>query len=96
MEACVATTLTSHLEQHNLYSRHQWAYKKYHSTEMLMVKMMEDWRRGLDNRQVVGVLCIDLKKVFDSVSHPILLNKLHGLGISGDIWFWIIYQTKLK
>jgi hypothetical protein len=52
MEACVAITLTSHLEQHNLHSRHQWAYKKYHSTEMLMVKMMEDWRRGLDNRQV--------------------------------------------
>jgi hypothetical protein len=57
---------------------------------MLMVKMTEDWRRALDNRQVVGVLFIDLKKAFDSVSHPILLNKLHGLGISGDIWSWIM------
>jgi hypothetical protein len=34
MEACVATTLTSHLEQHSLHSRHQWAYTKYHSTEI--------------------------------------------------------------
>ncbi len=51
--------------------------------------MTEDWRKALDNKQVVGVLFIDLKKAFDSVSHPILLNKLHGLGISGDIWAWI-------
>ena len=63
MEACIATTSTSHLELHNLHNWHQSAYKKFHSTEMLMVKVTEDWRRAL-GRQVVGVLYIDLKKAY--------------------------------
>ena len=52
--------------------------------------MTEDWRKALDNKQVVGVVFIDqFKKPFDSVSHPLLLQKLQGLGIAGDIWLWI-------
>jgi hypothetical protein len=51
--------------------------------------MTETWRRALDNKQVVGIIFIDFKKAFDSVCHPILLQKLQALGISGDIWLWI-------
>jgi hypothetical protein len=51
--------------------------------------MTEIWRRALDNKQVVGIIFIDFKKAFDSVCHPILLQKLQALGISGDIWLWI-------
>ena len=65
METSVELTLTSHIRQHNLTINHQWAYKKGYSTEMLMIKMIEDWRRALDNRQVISVVFIDLKKVFD-------------------------------
>lgn len=56
---------------------------------MLMVKMTEDWRRALDNKQVVGVIFVDLKRAFDSISHPLLLNKLQGMGIAGDICLWV-------
>jgi hypothetical protein len=51
--------------------------------------MTEHWRRVLDNRGIVGVVFVDLKKAFDSISHPLLLFKLQGMGISGDIWLWI-------
>jgi hypothetical protein len=67
----------------------QWAYKKGHSTELLLTKMTEDWRRALDDHQVVGIVFVDFKKAFDSISHAILLQKLQGLGISGDLWCWI-------
>jgi hypothetical protein len=89
METCVANTMINHLEVHNLSSNHQWAYKKSYSTELLLIKMTEIWRRALDNKQVVGIIFIDFKKAFDSVCHPILLQKLQALGISGDIWLWI-------
>ena len=51
--------------------------------------MIEDWRKALDNKQSVGVMFIDFKKAFGSVSHPLLLQKLQDLGIDGDNRLWI-------
>ena len=46
--------------------------------------MSEKWRRAVDSGQVVGVLFIDFRKAFDTVSHPILIKKLSACGISGN------------
>lgn len=90
METCVASTITTHLAAHELSHNHQWAYKEGHSTDLLLVKMTEDWRRVLDNNLVVGVVFVDFRKAFNSISHPVLLRKLQELGrISGDLWSWI-------
>ena len=52
--------------------------------------LTENWRRTIDNKQVVGVLFIDFQKAFDCVSHSILLRKLqHNFGISGDLLAWL-------
>ena len=55
----------------------------------LLVKMTEEWRRALDNNLVVGVVFVDFRKAFDSISHPVLLRKLQELGVSGNLWSWI-------
>ena len=89
METCVSQTITTHLADHELSHTHQWAYKKGHSTELLLVKMTEDWRRALDDNLVIGVVFVDFRKAFDSISHPILLRKLQELGVSGNLWSWI-------
>ena len=89
MESCVSSTITTHLTDHELSHTHQWAYKKGHSTELLLVKMTEEWRRALDNNLVVGVVFVDFRKAFDSICHPILLRKLQELGVSGNLWSWI-------
>ena len=72
----------------NLGHSDQWAYKKSHSTELLLVKMIEDWRRALDKDLVVGIVFI-FRKAFDSVSHHVLLNRLQAIVIAGDLWCWI-------
>ena len=66
-----------------------WAYRKGYSTELLLVKMSEDWKRALDKNLVVGIVFVDFRKAFDSISHSLLLQKLQGLGIAGDLWFCI-------
>jgi hypothetical protein len=53
--------------------------------------MTEDLRRAPDIKQVLG---IDFKKAFGSISHSVLLQKLQGFGISGDLWSCIAdYMT---
>ena len=89
MESSVASTLRTHVKGHNLISSQQWAYRKGHSPQLLLVKVTEAWRSALDHKLVVGVVFVDFCKVFDPISRPVLLHKLQGLGVAGDTWLWI-------
>ena len=52
--------------------------------------LTENWRRAIDGKLVVGVVFIDFQKVFDSVSHSILIHKLqHNFGITGNLLAWL-------
>ena len=80
--------LVSPLQLHHIFVKmtraiNQWAYKKGHSTERLLIGMTEDWRQALDNSLLVGVVFEDFQKAFDIVSHSLLLQKVQGL------WSWI-------
>ena len=87
METCVASAITTHLIEHDLSHNHQWAYKKGHSTELLLVKMTENWRRALDNNLVVGVVFVDFRKAFDSISH----HRQSRRHLEDTFVFWIVY-----
>ena len=65
LETQVVSTITNHVEHHNLRNKHQWAYKKGHSTQLLLAKMTEGWRSALDRKLIVGVLFIDFCKVVE-------------------------------
>ena len=43
--------------------------------------MLEKWKLSIDNTGAGGVL-MDLSKVFDTLSHQLLLTKLHVYGFS--------------
>ena len=43
---------------------------------------------ALDEGRQVDVAFLDLSKTFDRVSHPVLLQKLYGFGMSGSILQW--------
>ena len=89
METAVSRTITTHLSDHNLGNSHQWAYKKGHSTELLLVKMVDDWRCALDKNLIVGIVFVDFRKAFDSIPHDVLLHKLQVVGVAGNLWSWI-------
>ena len=58
-------TFTTHIEHHRFSNQHQWAISISVECTFLLVKMTKDWRRAIDNKQVVGIIFVDLRKAFD-------------------------------
>ena len=99
LESCVTDCIVDHVFTRNqLVTEYQWAYRKGHSTDLLLAHLTETWRRALDSNLVVGVLFIDFQKAFDSISHKILIYKLeHNYGIKGNLLAWARdYLSKRK
>ena len=88
LEEHISKQIDDHIERHNLSNDKQWGYKKGRSTELLLLNMTGHWKIALDSGKMVGVLIIDFKKAFDSVNHNILLSKVQGMGITGDLYQW--------
>ena len=99
LESCVTDSIVDHVFTCNqLVTEYQWAYRKGHSTDLLLAHLTETWRRALDSNLVVGVILTDFQKAFDSISHKILTHKLeHNYGIKGNLLAWTRdYLSKRK
>ena len=44
--------------------------------------MTEDWRNGIDNKEAVAAVAVDLSIAFDAINHSLLLPKLKAYGFS--------------
>lgn len=83
VEKCIKGKLQLFLDEKNLLSKHQFAFKKDSGAEDALSKVTEVILNGLDGgRRVLGIF-LDLKKAFDTVVHHILLRRLFKIGIRG-------------
>ena len=90
LESCISDTMLKHVTECDLLTEKQWAYRKGHSTELLLVHLTESWRQAVDNNLVVATAFIDFRKAFDRVSHRTLLLKLRiKFGIEGNLLSWL-------
>ena len=58
------------------------AYRKTHSCETNLIRVTEDWRKAMDNKECVAVLSTDMSKAFDSLHHALMIKKLEAYGFS--------------
>ena len=58
------------------------AYRKKYSTYYVLIRLIENWKKALDENFLVGTVLMDLSKAFDCIPHGLLIAKLHTYGFS--------------
>ena len=60
------------------------AYRRSHSCETALRKLTEGCCACRDRKELVAVVSMDLSKAFDTIPHPLLLEKLKAYGLSNS------------
>ena len=86
--------LKQHVAKSENFNKFQSAYRRHHSTETALLKILNDVYRSTDNKEATCLVALDLSAAFDTLDHSTLLDRLEfNFGISGSTLKWI--QTYL-
>ena len=80
-EKAILEQLATYLDSNNLIHKHQYGFRKNHSTEYASLHLVDYLNYKMDKRRTPVNFYLDLSKAFDSLSHYILLDKLQHYGL---------------
>ena len=86
--------LQDFLRAHGILTKNQNAFQKLCSTITSLISSSENWLKNTDDHKLNLTLFLDLKKVFDTVDHKILISKVVKYGVRGIEIEW--FKSYLK
>ena len=89
MEKLVKDKVLEHMEENNLFTKHQHGFRKGYSCATQHIDVCDKWSEELDNKNCIEIVYLDFQKAFDFVPHQRLLTKLKGYGIQGKLLTWV-------
>ncbi len=75
-------------ESHYLITPHQSGFRSKHSCDTVLLKMTDEWLCNIEQGNITGLIYIDIKNVFDTVNHTIMIQKLAVYGVRSTNWNW--------
>ena len=88
IEKSIAMQLERYLLENNLYPQKQSGYRRYHSTETVLIKIFNHECCALDDGRNAVLVLLDLSSAFDN--HEILLERLQTrFGFTGEVLIWL-------
>ena len=94
LERIMYNRLFSFLETNDILYNKQFEFKKGHSTDHAILKLVHDIFRAFDKKEYTFVIFIDLSKAIDTVDHHILFKKLVNYGVKNANIVW--YKSYLS
>ena len=55
-------------------------FRKAHSTQHALFKLLQAWPKELDNSEFIGTILMNLSKAYDCLPHDLLVAKLGAYG----------------
>lgn len=97
-ERHIFNSLYKYLSKYNLLYKLQSGFRKYHSCETALIRIIDAWLEAIDNNKINTAILIDFRKAFDLVDHKILLQKLECYRINGTnlSWFKSYLQDRFQ
>ena len=90
MEKAALYRLNAHAEDNSLLPKNQSAYRRHHSCESALLRLVNDLFDAMEKQEVTALIAIDLSAAFDTVDHNILLQVLQNqYGVGGTVLSWI-------
>ena len=88
LEKAVHQQLYNFLESNNLLYDCQFGFRKARSTKLATTLFCDKIQKEMDKGRLVGSIFLDLSKVFDTIGHGILLEKLICYGVCRPELAW--------
>ena len=71
-------------------------YRELYNTKHVPIRLIEEWRKNLDNNYFIGAVLIDLSKTFDCIAHDLVIAKLAAYGFNKIMMCYIYSCLKSR
>ena len=88
LELVVKGQLMHYLNCNNLLIPEQSGYREGHSCESALNLVLAKWKEKIEAKETILAVFLDLKRAFETISRPLLLQTMKRFGIVGTAYKW--------